>query len=91
MIARQVFIIGRVQGVGYRDWLRSKARQNGLSGWVRNRLDGSVEALLVGAPGEVANLITACHRGPPLARVEQIIEAEAELPEAAGFHRLPTL
>ena len=91
MIARNLIISGRVQGVGYRDWLRSKARARGVSGWVRNRLDGSVEALLAGEADDIRTIIAACHRGPPHARVDTIAEAEASPPAEPGFHRLPTL
>jgi len=96
MIARHLIISGRVQGVGYRDWLRSEARARGLSGWVRNRTDGTVEALIAGEAGLVAQTIIACHRGPRLAHVESVIDSEAALPTEPGptepgFHRLPTL
>jgi acylphosphatase len=91
LIARHVFISGRVQGVGYRDWLRSQARHHALSGWVRNRIDGSVEALLAGEANEVISTIAACHRGPPLARVDKVAQTEAAVPTESGFHRMPTL
>lgn len=89
MTARLVRITGRVQGVGYRDWVLREARRRGVSGWVRNRVDGSVEALLAGdgAPA----LIAACRDGPLLARVALVTEAEAAPPETQGFQRLPTL
>ena len=91
MIARHLIISGRVQGVGYRDWLRSEARKLGVSGWVRNRADGTVEALVAGDSVAVEQVIGACHRGPALARVEAIVETEAAMPEQPGFLRLPTL
>jgi acylphosphatase len=84
-------ITGRVQGVGYRDWALATGQQLGLAGWVRNRADGSVEALIVGEEQAVGRMIDACRRGPALARVEEI-DVEAVdldiLPE--GFARLPT-
>lgn len=85
MIARLLAISGRVQGVGYRDWLVREARPRGLRGWVRNRADGSVQALVAGDPGSVQAMIAACHRGPLLARVTAVAEAPAEPPEAPGF------
>ena len=70
-------IRGRVQGVGFRDWTATAAGAHGLTGWVRNRRDGSVEALLVGAPPAVAAMRAACESGPALARVDTVDEAEA--------------
>jgi acylphosphatase len=83
-------ITGRVQGVGYRDWAIATARQLGLAGWVRNRTDGSVEALVVGEEQAVGRMIDACRRGPALARVDDIDLEPVDLdvlPE--GFTRLP--
>jgi acylphosphatase len=91
MRARRVVIRGRVQGVGYRDWLAREAGRLGLSGWVRNRGDGSVEALLAGDEPSLQVLLSACRRGPRLARVEGIEEHLADPPDQPGFHRLPTL
>lgn len=76
-IIRQVTIRGRVQGVGYRAWLAMTAQANGLEGWVRNRRDGSVEALLRGDQTVVADMIAACHRGPSAARVDAVVVEEA--------------
>ena len=84
-------IAGRVQGVGYREWAIATARQLGLAGWVRNRTDGSVEALVVGEEQAVGRMIDACRRGPALARVDDIDVEPVDLdvlPE--GFTRLPT-
>jgi acylphosphatase len=84
-------ISGRVQGVGYRDWAMATAVRLGLSGWVRNRMDGSVEALIVGDEEAVGRMIDACRRGPSLAQVEDIDIDPVDLdvlPE--GFTRLPT-
>ena len=89
--ARHLVIAGRVQGVGYRDWLVEQARRHGLSGWVRNRRDGTVEALLAGEEGAVQAVLMACRRGPPLARVERIEERFDDAPPEPGFRRLPTL
>ncbi len=84
-------ITGRVQGVGYRDWAVDFGQRLGLSGWVRNRSDGSVEALIVGEETAVGTMIDACRSGPPLARVDAIDVEPVDLdilPE--GFTRRPT-
>jgi acylphosphatase len=70
-------ICGRVQGVGYRAWTEATALERGLEGWVRNRRDGSVEALFAGTPSVVAAMIEACRHGPPGARVEAVDETAA--------------
>jgi len=69
---RRVVIRGRVQGVGFRAWAEYTAHDHGLKGWVRNRRDGSVEALLAGPPEVVEAMIAACRRGPRGARVEAL-------------------
>jgi acylphosphatase len=74
---RQVTIRGRVQGVGYRAWVEHQALAHNLEGWVRNRRDGSVEALFAGPADIVADLISRCRRGPSLARVEAVTEQPA--------------
>jgi acylphosphatase len=74
---RQVTIRGRVQGVGYRAWVEHRARAHGLEGWVRNRRDGSVEALFAGPADVVADMIALCRRGPSSARVEAVTEEPA--------------
>ena len=90
---RQVTIRGRVQGVGYRAWLEFTAASLGLAGWVRNRRDGSVEALLAGPPTAVESMIAACHRGPRHAKVEGVTveEAGAEADGVVGFGQRETL
>lgn len=90
MPARLLRIEGRVQGVGYRDWLCREATRLGLAGWVRNRPDGSVQALVDGAEDAQATLIAACRRGPLLARVDRIEDTPADPPSGPGFQRLPT-
>ncbi len=90
-MARLLLIAGRVQGVGYREWMVVEAVRLGVAGWVRNRADGSVEALVEGEEDAVEELLRACRRGPRLARVDLIEEAPAEPPEEPGFRRLPSL
>jgi len=91
MNARHLRIEGRVHGVGYRDWLVREASRLGLYGWVRNRRDGTVEAVVAGDGAAVQALLTLCRRGPSLARVDRITESFAEPPAEPGFRRLPTL
>lgn len=88
MSARRVVISGRVQGVGYRDWLCAQAEALGVAGWVRNRPDGAVEALIDGEEGAVQELLRACRRGPRHAQVTDIDEKLSEPPEQPGFIRL---
>jgi acylphosphatase len=68
----RVVISGRVQGVGYRAWTEDEARERGIAGWVRNRRDGSVEALFAGTESDVRAMIEACRRGPPGARIDAV-------------------
>ena len=63
---------GRVQGVGFRYWVHSTSRQLGLSGWVRNRLDGTVEAVFQGDCVSVSDMLRRCKSGPTTARVENV-------------------
>ena len=84
-------ITGRVQGVGYRDWAVATGQRLGLGGWVRNRTDGSVEALVVGDDEAVGRMIEACRRGPTLARVDAVDVEPVDLDVLpSGFTRLPT-
>jgi acylphosphatase len=71
-VMRHVLICGGVQGVGFRAWTEYTALEHGLQGWVRNRRDGSVEALFVGPADAVAAMITACHQGPRGSRVDVV-------------------
>jgi len=89
-ISVHVRIEGRVQGVGYRYWAMEQARARRLSGWVRNRRDGSVEALFAGPAALVEEMVAACHQGPLGARVTQVMESTAETPRESGFRQLPT-
>jgi acylphosphatase len=74
---RHVTIRGRVQGVGYRAWVAHTADGLGLEGWVRNRRDGSVAAVLAGPVDIVEQMIEHCRRGPSGARVETVVATEA--------------
>ena len=74
---RQVTIQGRVQGVGYRAWVEHQARVHHIEGWVRNRRDGSVEALFAGRADVVSNMVALCRRGPTAARVEAVQDESA--------------
>ena len=94
---RQLVIRGRVQGVGYRAWVEHQARTLALEGWVRNRRDGSVEALFSGPAETVANMVMLCRRGPSSARVETVTEEAAGIDAlnlrraGEGFSVLPTI
>ncbi len=90
-IAMVVRIEGRVQGVSYRAWAESEAAARSLDGWVRNRRDGSVEALFAGPRDSVEDMITACSSGPPAARVSAVHRSPGEPPGHRGFRTLPTL
>lgn len=91
MIARHLIISGRVQGVGYREWLCAEAEARGLRGWVRNRFDGTVEALLAGPAESVTAVIVACHSGPRMASVQGVTQSESAVPDSAEFRRLPSV
>ena len=92
MVTRQLRIAGKVQGVGFRFSLQEEADRLGLAGWVRNRRDGTVEALVQGAPEAVDALIAWARRGPPGSRVADLrIEAPAEERRFSGFEISPTI
>ncbi|TKY52946.1 Acylphosphatase protein [Spatholobus suberectus] len=87
----RVVIKGRVQGVWYRNWTIENATQLGLKGWVRNRKDGSVEALFSGSVDAVQEMEQRCRRGPPDAVVTGIQVLPSDDDPGTGFHRKPTL
>ncbi len=91
MTSKHVVIRGVVQGVWYRAWMKEQALQLGVTGWVRNRRDGTVEALISGRPEAVAELIARCHAGPPAARVERVEVKEREEAPPASFEQRPTV
>jgi acylphosphatase len=84
-IRRRVVVTGRVQGVWFRGATREQARVRGVDGWVRNRGDGSVEAVFEGPPDAVLELVAFCRRGPPSSRVASLEVAEEEPEALAGF------
>ncbi len=90
MRSARLRITGRVQGVGYRAWALQTAVRLGLRGWVRNRADGSVEALVIGEEDAVAAMIEACREGPFAARVGEVAVSEAADDGNQGFRPLPT-
>jgi acylphosphatase len=91
MIVQRLQITGRVQGVGFRYAMRHEAQRLGVSGWVRNRRDGSVEALVQGAAEPVDALIAWARRGPPGARVAELQAAPGAQEALAGFELRPTV
>ena len=92
MVTRQIRVRGRVQGVGFRYAMRREAERAGVRGWVRNRSDGSVEALLQGEAAAVARLVEWARRGPPAARVDELHDSELEPREGeyARFEERPS-
>jgi acylphosphatase len=89
--AAHLVIAGRVQGVGYRLWAKREARRCGLRGWVRNRSDGSVEALVIGDAAEIDAFVKACHSGPSMARVDAVQREPAADDGTPGFEERATL
>jgi acylphosphatase len=89
-MAKRLSIRGRVQGVGYRQWMVEEARSLGLTGWVRNRRDGSVEAVFSGDAGDVSEMLERCKDGPHSARVTAVTVTEEGASGPTGFDVLPT-
>ncbi|RSU72290.1 acylphosphatase [Sphingomonas sp. S-NIH.Pt3_0716] len=89
-VARHLMILGRVQGVFYRNWTVDAARGLGLTGWVRNRMDGSVEALVQGEADAVARFITLAQDGPPAAKVARIDAMDVPVEALNSFEKKPT-
>ncbi len=84
-------IEGMVQAVGYRNYVVTEATRLGVDGWIRNRSDGTVEALVSGANAAVETLVGLCMRGPPGARVGNVEMHKAEPAAEKGFRGRPTL
>lgn len=90
LVARHLMILGRVQGVFYRNWTVETARSLGLTGWVRNRMDGSVEALVQGEADAVDRFVTLAQDGPPVAKVARIEATDVPREALGGFEKRPT-
>jgi|SRR5271165_3047910 len=88
--AVRVSIEGRVHGVGYRAWTERTALALGLRGWVRNRRDGSVEAVFAGSTACIDEMVRLCHQGPRSAAVQSVTVVEEVHDDAVGFAVLPT-
>ncbi len=91
MVTKRIFIHGRVQGVFFRGWTVNAARALGVNGWVRNRTDGTVEALVSGPEEAVDALIARCRSGPPEARVDHVEVEETAEQAPAGFSQRPSV
>jgi acylphosphatase len=92
VVARHLSIHGHVQGVWFRGWAVDTARSLGLTGWVRNRRDGKVEAWVQGEEARVARFIALAHEGPPGAQVMRVEVAQKEPDEGlAGFSQATTV
>ena len=88
----RVIVEGRVQGVWFRSWTQQNATARGLAGWVRNRADGTVEALLHGDKRDVNDMLEACWKGPSSSRVDKVnIENSLEVPPFSGFRVYPSV
>lgn len=90
MEARHLIITGRVQGVAYRASMQQEARRLGITGWVRNRMDGNVEALVVGSDEAIAAIIAWAQHGPPAARVDLVQVEWATAEHYDGFEQRAT-
>jgi acylphosphatase len=94
---RHIVVHGKVQGVGFRDFVDQHARQRNLSGWVRNRRDGTVEAVFAGPQKTVEGMIGICRVGPPAGKAERVDQRDATDDElnvraaSEGFTVLPTI
>ena len=91
MTRAHLLVAGRVQGVYYRATAQAEGVDLGLTGWVRNRVDGQVEVVVEGAEEAVERFIAWCHRGPPMARVDRVeVERQASTGSLVGFDVRPT-
>jgi acylphosphatase len=89
-MAKHLIIHGRVQGVGFRESMRWEAERHGVTGWVRNTRDGTVEAVIDGSPGAVTAIVQWAQRGPLAAKVTQVVVSDADGTFAA-FEWRPTV
>jgi acylphosphatase len=90
MPARRLRIHGLIQGVGYRESMRREAEKLGVSGWVRNRRDGTVEALICGTDDAIAAIIAWARIGPRFSNVERVLVENDEVITSVGFTVIPT-
>ena len=88
--AVHVIITGHVQGVGFRWWTIQKASALGLIGWVRNRIDNSVEAVFSGSSSAVDIMLEHCWSGPPVAKVSSVRVSDTDILNVSGFTHRPT-
>lgn len=96
LMALHLKIRGRVQGVFFRRWVVEEATRRGIRGWVRNRADGSVEAVFSGELDAVRAMAKACHQGPPKAEVTDVVQIPGEYRPSdedfgESFRQLPTV
>lgn len=92
MIRRRLLVTGTVQNVFYRSWFADRARDFGLDGWVRNRADGSVEAVIQGPPEMIDAMIARAREGSPASRVADVrVHEDAPAETLNGFEQRPTL
>lgn len=91
VVTVRLLIEGRVQGVSYRKWAVNQAQALGLSGWVRNRREGSVELVMRGTEAKTQEMQEACHRGPFMARVTSVQASPSLEPVHEGFEQRATV
>ena len=89
--AVHVVVSGHVQGVWYRGWTVESARALDLRGWVRNRRDGTVEAVFGGREPAIEIMLTQCHSGPPAARIDSVTAVAWDGETGTCFHQLPSI
>lgn len=90
-LTKRVRVHGHVQGVWFRDWTNREAKTLGIDGWVRNRRDGTVEALIAGEADAVDKMIERLREGPPSARIDRLVIEDSDEIPAPGFTRAATL
>lgn len=91
LLALHVMVEGRVQGVGFRAYVEREAKGRGLTGWVRNRSDGRVEAVFMGGGEDVQSMVAACHRGPRMSLVRNVTSEPCPPGDWRGFEVRPTV
>jgi len=91
IVAVHARIEGKVQRVWYRNWTVENATKRGLTGWVRNRTDGSVEAVFAGPKDQVDDMVKVCWQGSPKSQVTNVITEACDVPTEPGFREIDTL